>query len=89
MMVKEKIRTMTLKSLVEKHELQDVNFVQIDTEGYDFKIFMQMDGVVNPDLIKVELAHNTYTNAVYMQYVLNQKGYKTFIDNYDLVAYRF
>ena len=89
MMVKEKIRTVTLKSLVEKHNLHDVDFVQIDTEGYDFKIFMQMDGVVNPSLIKVEIAHITYTNAVYMEYVLNQKGYKTFIDGYDLIAYRF
>jgi FkbM family methyltransferase len=88
-MVKEKIRTVTLKSLVEKHNLHDVDFVQIDTEGYDFKIFMQMDGVVNPSLIKVEIAHITYTNAVYMEYVLNQKGYKTFIDGYDLIAYRF
>lgn len=89
MMVKEKIRTMTLKTLVKKHDLQDVNFVQIDTEGYDFKIFMQMDGLINPDLIKVEIAHITYTNAVYMQYVLEQKGYKVFIDGYDLIAYRF
>lgn len=89
MMVKEKIKTMTLKSLVEKYHLQDVNFVQIDTEGYDFKIFMQMDGLINPELIKVEIAHVTYTNAVYMRYVLEQKGYKVFIDNYDLIAYRF
>lgn len=89
MMVKEKVKTITLKTLVEKYHLQDVNFVQIDTEGYDFKIFMQMDGVINPDLIKVEIAHITYTNAVYMRYVLDQKGYKTFIDGYDLIAYRF
>ena len=89
MMVKEKVKTLTLKSLVEKYDLQDVNFVQIDTEGYDFKIFMQMDGLINPDLIKVEIAHVTYTNAVYMRYVLEQKGYKVFIDNYDLIAYRF
>ena len=59
MMVKEKIKTMTLKTLVEKYHLQDVNFVQIDTEGYDFKIFMQMDGLINPDLIKIEIAHIT------------------------------
>lgn len=89
MMVKEKIKTMTLKTLVEKYHLHDVNFVQIDTEGYDFKIFMQMDGLINPDLIKIEIAHITYTNAVYMRYVLEQKGYKVFIDNYDLIAYRF
>jgi len=89
MMVKEKIKTMSLKSLVEKYKLHDVNFVQIDTEGYDFKIFMQMEGLIDPDLIKVEIAHITYTNAVYMRYVLEQKGYKVFIDNYDLIAYRF
>jgi len=89
MMVKEKVKTMTLKNLVEKYKLQDVNFVQIDTEGYDFKIFMQIDGLIDPDLIKVEIAHVTYTNAVYMRYVLEQKGYKVFIDNYDLIAYRF
>jgi len=74
---------------VQKYNLHDVNFVQIDTEGYDFKIFMQMNGVIEPELIKVEIAHITYTNAVYMRYVLEQKGYKVFIDNYDLIAYRF
>lgn len=89
MRVSEKIKTMSMKTLVNKYSLQDVDFVQIDTEGYDFKIFMQMEGLLNPELIKVEIAHITYTNAVYMRYLLEQRGYKVFIDNYDLIAYRF
>jgi len=89
MRVPEKIKTMSMQTLVEKYSLYDVDFVQIDTEGYDFKIFMQMEGLISPELIKVEIAHITYTHAVYMRHLLEQRGYKVFIDNYDLVAYRF
>jgi Zn-dependent M32 family carboxypeptidase len=80
---------MTLKTLVEKYKMHDVNFIQIDTEGYDYNIFMQMEGLIDPDLIKIEIAHITYNNAVYMRYALEQKGYKAFVDGYDLIAYRF
>jgi hypothetical protein len=66
------------------------DFIQIDTEGYDFEIFMQCFNMgLTPDIYKIEIAHITHNTAVYMQHLLKQIGYKTFIDGYDLVAYRF
>ena len=89
-MIEQKVKTLTLKSLIEKHSIEKIDFIQIDTEGYDFEIFMQLkEAQLFPELLKIEIAHITYTKAVWMRWFLEQHGYKTFIDNYDLIAYRF
>lgn len=88
-MVKETVRGITLETLFNKHGA-DFDFIQIDTEGFDYDIFLQLlkQGLCE-DLYKIEIAHITYTKAVWMRWVLEQQGYKTFIDGYDLIAYRF
>lgn len=84
-----RIKTKTMKTLVEGWG-KTPDFIQIDTEGYDFEIFMQCFNMgLMPDIYKIEIAHITHNTAVYMQHLLKQIGYKTFIDGYDLVAYRF
>ena len=88
-MVQETVQGITLKSLYEKHG-DAYDFVQIDTEGYDYNIFLQLLQIgLTASLYKIEIAHITYTKAVWMRWQLEQQGYKTFIDNYDLIAYRF
>lgn len=89
-MVEEKVKTMTIKSLIEKHSISSIDFIQIDTEGYDYEIFLQLrDAEFYPKLFKIEIAHVTYTKSVWVRWFLEQEGYKTFIDGYDLIAYRF
>jgi FkbM family methyltransferase len=88
-MVKETVRGITLKTLYEKYG-NDFNLVQVDTEGFDYDIFLQlMNNGFTADLYKIEIAHITYTKTVWMRWVLENQGYKTFIDGYDLIAYRF
>ena len=68
----------------------DFDFVQVDTEGFDYNIFMQLlQRGLTSDVYKIEIGHITYTKTVWMRWVLEQQGYKTFIDGYDLIAYRF
>ena len=88
-MVKETVRGITIKSLFDKHgSLYDL--VQVDTEGYDYDIFLQLMGSgFTADIYKIEIAHITYTKTVWMRWVLENHKYKTFIDGYDLIAYRF
>jgi FkbM family methyltransferase len=88
-MVKETVQGITLKTLYEHHG-NDFNFVQVDTEGFDYNIFLQiMQNGFTADIYKIEIAHITYNKAVWIRWVLENQGYKTFIDGYDLIAYRF
>lgn len=83
------IRGITLKTLYEKYG-NKFEFVQVDTEGFDYDIFIQViQNGITAELYKIEIAHITYTRAVWMRWVLENQGYKTFIDGYDLIAYRF
>jgi FkbM family methyltransferase len=88
-MVEQEVRGITISKLYEKYG-KHFDFIQIDTEGYDFKIFLQfLQNGFSADLLKIEIAHITYTNAVWMRWQLEQYGYQTFIDGYDLIAFRF
>jgi hypothetical protein len=84
-----RIKTKTMKTLIEQWNKRP-DLIQIDTEGYDFEVFMQCHNLnLDPDVYKIEIAHITYNTAVYMRHLLEERGYKTLIDGYDLVAYRF
>jgi FkbM family methyltransferase len=88
-MVKETVNGITLKTLYEKYG-DKYDFVQVDTEGFDYNIFLQLqDTGLTADIYKIEIAHITYNKTVWMRWVLDNQGYKTFIDGYDLIAYRF
>jgi FkbM family methyltransferase len=83
------INGITIEQLYEKYGSQ-YDLVQVDTEGYDYDIFLQLiQNGLTADVYKIEIAHITYTKAVWMRWVLENHNYKTFIDGYDLIAYRF
>lgn len=91
-MVPQIVNAITFNTFANKWNIQsnDIDFIQIDTEGSDYDIMLQiMDSNIRPKLFKIEIAHITYTKAVYIRWLLERENYKTFIDNYDLVAYRF
>jgi FkbM family methyltransferase len=41
--VVEKVQCITFKQLLQKHQISEVDFLQIDTEGYDFEILKSID----------------------------------------------
>jgi FkbM family methyltransferase len=88
-MVEETIKTITVQSLYEKYT-NKFDFVQVDTEGYDYEIFLQLlQNGLTADIYKIEIAHVTQSKGIWMKWVLDKQGYKTFIDGYDLIAYKF
>jgi FkbM family methyltransferase len=88
-LVPQTVSTITINQLYEKYG-NTFDFVQVDTEGYDYNVFIQLlQNGLRSDLYKIEIAHITYNKTVWMRWVLENHGYKTFIDNYDLIAYRF
>jgi FkbM family methyltransferase len=49
------VPALTLKSLLEKHQVERVNILQIDTEGFDFEIIAMIDFQrFKPDIIHYE-----------------------------------
>ena len=55
-----KVNTLTLKSLFNKHQVQKVDVFICDAEGYDWKIFTQLDlAVFRPKLIRLEYMNLT------------------------------
>lgn len=88
-LVPQKVETITINELYEKYD-NDFDFVQVDTEGYDYDIFLQLlQNGLTADLYKIEIAHITYNKTVWMRWVFENHGFKTMLDNYDLIAYRF
>jgi FkbM family methyltransferase len=90
-MVPKLVNAMTFDTFSKKWSIEnsDIDFIQVDTEGSDYDIMMQiMNSGVRPKLFKIEIAHITYNKAVYVRWLLEKENYKTFIDGYDLVAYR-
>jgi FkbM family methyltransferase len=83
------INGITLTNLYDKYGSK-YDLVQVDTEGYDYDIFLQLiQNGLTADLYKIEIAHITYNKTVWMRWVLENQGYKTFLDGYDLIAYKF
>jgi FkbM family methyltransferase len=88
-MIEQEVRGITIQQLYEKYD-NKFDFIQIDTEGYDYEIFIQLlEQGFSANLLKIEIAHITYTTAVWMRWKLKEAGYETFIDGYDLIAFRF
>ena len=53
--VTEKVACMTLHQLLEKHQLQQLDLLQIDAEGYDYEILKTLDfNVLKPSFINYE-----------------------------------
>jgi FkbM family methyltransferase len=91
-MVPKLVNAMTFDTFTKKWNIEnfDIDFIQVDTEGSDYDIMMQIiNSGVRPKLFKIEIAHITYNKTVYIRWLLEKENYKTFIDGYDLIAHRF
>ena len=80
------IKTISFETLIEKCNIKKIDFLKIDTEGYDFevlKMFPWEKAELNPSLIKVECKH---LNSKEMKEFLNIKGYHVFIETEDIYA---
>ena len=71
------VNGMTFKTLVEKYKLTNIDLIQIDTEGYDWKVLKQIDlKLHNPKMILVEIIHLTESERVEMKEHLTNHGYE-------------
>ena len=86
-MVMQPITTMTIASLVKKHDITHIDLFQSDTEGYDKVVFDQVwSAGFRPSIIKLEINYMYYHVIRDVFYLLVNTGYTCFYEGDDLVA---
>jgi len=84
----ETVQALTFRSLLKKHNLTHYDFLQIDTEGFDFEVIKASDlATYRPTLINYEHEHLTMSDRVASWDYLRNLGYKLFTHGGDTTAY--
>lgn len=74
------VRTMTIRSLLDKHHFEPVEILQIDTEGYDWEVLkMCLDSDVIPAVVNYEYIHLSLESQAECRKRLSTLGY-TFLN---------
>jgi FkbM family methyltransferase len=82
------IETSTIAELVAKHNLTNINILQIDTEGYDYIILQSIDfNKTKIDLIIFEDVHLSAEEKLASKKLLNDNNYEYFSDGHDTIGY--
>lgn len=77
----------TIKSLLISHNIEQINFLQIDTEGFDYEIIkMTFESDVMPDIINFESCHLSPKDKNECGSLLATKGYAYLTINRDTIA---
>ncbi|MCC5907929.1 MAG: FkbM family methyltransferase [Balneolaceae bacterium] len=90
--IEETVECITLPELIEQYSLTDVDILQIDTEGYDGQIILNIDfSRFKPSIIHFEhgLGDEIMTSEELAEIIklLNSEGYDIQIDVFDATAY--
>lgn len=82
------VRCMTLDNLLEEYSIENIDFLQIDAEGYDFKIFKQFDiKKYKPALINIEVQTLPENEMMMMEKILLENNYEFYrYGQQDLIA---
>lgn len=86
--VAEKIPCLTLHSLFEKHQVQSIDLLHIDTEGYDYEIIRMIDfSKIKPLAILYETKHLSSSDQIACIALLKQQNYQLLDFQGDMLAY--
>ena len=67
----------TLLDLIDEHDLWDIDFMQVDTEGMDHEILMALPEQVNPDIIRFESKLLSTDNIIELTNRFRGRGYQS------------
>ena len=82
--LQQNVRTTTLNKICEKYEIQDIDFLKIDTEGHDLIVLKSLNlEKVNVRFIKIE--HKHLDKKEIISY-LEQYNYLIYVENDDIYA---
>lgn len=81
------VKCCTFQELVNKHQLQQIDILQIDVEGFDYEVFNQIWKCgFRPKLIHIEIVQMSEEQKNSIQKILQWNNYQTEIQGDDLVA---
>jgi len=84
----EEVECTTIPSLLEKHNFDALNLLQIDTEGYDYEIIKTLDfEVLKPTIISFESEHLSKADFKECRALLESHGYTVEHIQRDSIAY--
>jgi hypothetical protein len=66
-----------LLDLIDEHDLWDIDFMQVDTEGMDHEILMALPEQVNPDIIRFESKLLSTDNIIELTNRFRGRGYQS------------
>lgn len=79
----------SLMSLVAEHGFEQLDYLQVDTEGFDDEILQQIDfNVLLPQMIKFEVLHLKPARKSHLLQLLRKAGYRLLDDRRDMIAVR-
>ena len=79
--VKKKVNCLTLMSMLSRTKYKHIDFIVIDTEGYDFQILKQIDFTkVRPAFILFEHLHISKKEKISAWKILEQNNYQIEFD---------
>ncbi len=74
--VSQKIKCLTFEELIRKHEVKKLDLLQIDTEGYDYKILKTINFErIKPKILHYEFCHLNKEEQLKSVDLLQSKGY--------------
>ena len=77
------VPAVTLDALLERHHFTDIDFLQIDAEGYDWDVLQTLNlDKVAPTLIQIETGHLSRAALSSMAEFLNKAGYLIYYGGY-------
>jgi FkbM family methyltransferase len=83
------VDTLTLKSFVRSYDVQKIDFLFLDCEGYDFEILKMFDfGRFSPKIINYESKFQSDEERRACEGLLESKGYTLFRHGNDTCAFR-
>ena len=91
--IKQNVKCISLEDLLRTHQVAKIDLLQIDTEGYDSEIILNIDfKAIKPKVIHFEhgLEHEIMSKEEFtaLADLLHNNGYDLFMDQYDCTAYQ-
>ena len=87
--IEEEVACLSFAYLIESQKIDKIDFLQIDTEGYDYEIIKTIDfDLMPPQIIRYEDAALSNQASIECVEYLIQKGYRIFDERHDITACR-
>ncbi|MDP2599232.1 MAG: FkbM family methyltransferase [Deltaproteobacteria bacterium] len=85
--IQETVDCLSLPDLLAKHHVKDVHVLQLDAEGYDYRILRQLDFKrFKPYIINLEIVNMTLSELGHCKQLLDKHQYLYSKTGYDLLA---